>query len=172
MSRSQHSGRCSGGAGRKPVASGAQADLAVLLEHPFARLLLQIGRAIQSHGSRPPRPILPRHPSVAGLKIRPRASRVSRKTDLAVIKGMRPVPYLLKVAFPEVALIFKVIPLNETKNFVRGSFFVDLHLLAGHRFEVRRFVKECVRANLCAPPNLFPREAYGTAHHTKIACEK
>ena len=60
-----------------------------------------------------------------------------------IIKGMRPVPYLLKVAFPEVALIFKVIPLNETKNFVRGSFLVGLHLLAGHRFEVRRFVKEC-----------------------------
>ena len=72
-----------------------------------------------------------------------------------IIEGMRPVPYLLKVDFPEFALIFKVIPVNETKNFVRGSFFVGLHLLAGHRFEVRRFVKECVRANLCAPPNLF-----------------
>ena len=83
-----------------------------------------------------------------------------------IIKGMRPVPYLLKVAFPEVALIFKVIPLNETKNFVRGSFFVGLHLLAGHRFEVRRFVKECVRANLCgAPKSVFERGLHVFFHH-------
>ena len=64
------------------------------------------------------------------------------------------------MASAEVALRFKVGPLNETKNFCLNEIFVGLHLLAGHRFEVRRFVKECVRANLCAPPNLFPREAY------------
>ena len=64
---------------------------------------------------------------------------------------MRPVPYLLKVAFPEVALIFKVIPLNETNNFCLNHIFVGLHLLAGHCFEVRRFVKECVRANISRP---------------------
>ena len=59
------------------------------------------------------------------------------------------------MASAEVALRFKVGPLNETKNFCLNDIFVGLHLLAGHRFEVRRFVKECVRANLCAPPNLF-----------------
>ena len=64
------------------------------------------------------------------------------------------------MASAEVALRFKVGPLNETKNFCLNNIFVGLHLLAGHRFEVRRFAKECVRANLCAPPNLFPREAY------------
>ena len=64
------------------------------------------------------------------------------------------------MASAEVALRFKVGPLNETKNFCLNDIFVGLHLLAGHRFEVRRFAKECVRANLCAPPNLFPREAY------------
>ena len=64
------------------------------------------------------------------------------------------------MASAEVALRFKVGPLNETKNFCLNDIFVGLHLLARHRFEVRRFVKECVRANLSAPPNLFPREAY------------
>ena len=59
------------------------------------------------------------------------------------------------MASAEVALRFKVGPLNETKNFCLNDIFVGLHLLAGHRFEVRRFVKECVRANLSAPPNLF-----------------
>ena len=68
---------------------------------------------------------------------------------------MHPVPYLLKVASGEVRPRYKVVPLNETKNFCLNDIFVGLHLLAGHRFEVRRFVKECVRANLCAPPNLF-----------------
>ena len=67
----------------------------------------------------------------------------------------------MKVASAEVALRFKVGPLNETKKFCLNDVFVGLHLLAEHRFEVRRFVKECVRANLSAPPNLFPTEAYG-----------
>ena len=64
------------------------------------------------------------------------------------------------MASAEVALRFKVLPFNETKNFCLNDIFVGLRLLAGHRFEVRRFVKECVRANLSAPPNLFTREAY------------
>ena len=64
------------------------------------------------------------------------------------------------MASAEVALRFKVLPFNETKNFCLNDIFVGLHLLAGHRFEVRRFVKECVRAKYLPQPNLFPREAY------------
>ena len=75
---------------------------------------------------------------------------------------MRPVPYLLKVASAEVALRFKVLPFNETKNFCLNDIFVGLHLLAGHRSEVRRFAKECVRASILPQPNLFTREAYPT----------
>ena len=64
------------------------------------------------------------------------------------------------MASAEVALRFKVGPLNETKNFCLNDIFVGLHLLAGHRFEVRRFVKECVRANICRNQICFAREAY------------
>ena len=64
------------------------------------------------------------------------------------------------MASAEVALRFKVGPLNETKNFCLNDIFVGLHLLAGHRFEVRRFVKECVRANISRPQLFFVKEAY------------
>ena len=74
---------------------------------------------------------------------------------------MRPVPYLLKVASGEVRPRYKVVPLNETKNFCLNNILVGLHLLAGHRFEDRRFVKECVRANICRNQICFAREAYG-----------
>ena len=59
---------------------------------------------------------------------------------------------VLEVASAEVALRFKVGPLNETKNFGLNDLFVGLYHLAGHRFEVRRFAKECVRANNLPPP--------------------
>ena len=69
---------------------------------------------------------------------------------------MRPVPYLLKVASGEVRPRYKVVPLNETKNFCLKDISVGLHLLAGHRSEVRRFAKECVR------PFLMVRTKTGT----------
>ena len=56
------------------------------------------------------------------------------------------------MASAEVALRFKVGPLNETKNFCLNDIFVGLHLLAGHRSEVRRFVRECVVLKMGAPP--------------------
>ena len=48
------------------------------------------------------------------------------------------------MASAEVALRFKVLPFNETKKFCLNDIFVGLHLLAGHRSEVRRFVREWV----------------------------
>ena len=41
-----------------------------------------------------------------------------------IIKGIRPVSYLLKVASGEVRPRFKVGPLNEISNFVFGAFVV------------------------------------------------
>ena len=76
----------------------------------------------------------------------------TRALPIVTIKGMRPVPSLLKVASAEVALRFKVLPLNEMKN-LSIKIFVGLQLKSVHRFEVRRFVKEFVEANLGAPPN-------------------
>ena len=78
------------------------------------------------------------------------------------------------MASAEVALRFKVGPLNETKNFCLNDIFVGLHLLAGHRFEVRRFVKECVRANLGPPPNLFSERGLrncSSAYHVRASGE-
>ena len=69
-----------------------------------------------------------------------------------IVKGLRPVPYLLKVASGEVRPRFKVGPLNEISNFVFGGFGVGLHPIAGHCFEECQFNKGSVRLISCPSP--------------------
>ena len=63
-----------------------------------------------------------------------------------IIKGIRPVSYLLKVASGEVRPIFKVGPLNEISNLVFGGFVVGINLKELHQSPQRDLGRKCVMA--------------------------